>query len=75
MESPEELIVKENLTERIIIERLNIGLEELEEENKELFCELKTDIEKHKQSAADDNQRITGYHKDVDNLMVEKEKL
>ena len=49
METPEELIIKENLTERIVIERLGISLDELEEENNELFTTFKQNIADYKE--------------------------
>jgi hypothetical protein len=66
-------LVKENLSERIVIERLQISLEELEEENKEFFTEFNENQEFYKRSAAEDEQRIKEYNDEINDLILEKE--
>lgn len=66
-------MVKENLSERIVIERLQISLEELEEENKEFFTEFNENQEFYKRSAAEDEQRIKEYNDEINDLILEKE--
>ena len=39
-ETPEELLIKDNLTSRIVVERLSLRLDEMEEDNKELVTDF-----------------------------------
>lgn len=61
------------MSERIVIERLQISLEELEEENKEFFTEFNENQEFYKRSAAEDEQRIKEYNDEINDLILEKE--
>lgn len=47
-------MIKENLTERIVIDRISLRLEILEEENKELVTDYHANMKEFKLEAEDD---------------------
>ena len=62
-ESPEEYMVKESISERIVIERLAIGLAELEEDNQEIVQTFHTMLHDFKESKKMDEARLQEYDK------------
>jgi|DEB0MinimDraft_12_1074336.scaffolds.fasta_scaffold109512_1 hypothetical protein len=72
-ESPEEFMIKENVTERIVIDRLSLRLDLLEEENSELVKEYHDNIRDFKKEAEEDSVRIGEYNKEIEKLIMQKE--
>ena len=60
-ETPEELLIKENMTSRIVVERLSLRLDVMEEDNKELVTDFQFKVTDFKEQAADDFERINEY--------------
>ena len=68
-------MIKENLTERIVIDRISLRLEILEEENKELVTDYHANMKEFKLEAEDDQTRIKEYNTEIDKLIKQKETL
>ena len=62
-ESPQEFMIKENMTELIVREIIGLRLDELEEENKQRILDYHRDLEAYKKSDKEDTEAIADYQK------------
>ena len=74
-ESPEEFMIKENVTERIVIDRLTLRLDLLEEENADLVKEFHSKMKDYKNEEAEKLERITNYQEEINKFSKEKQDL
>jgi len=71
METPEETLIRENLTEGIVFDRLTLELDLLEEENDEIREEFLQMDKDFKEERASNDQRKKDYFKELEDLDIE----
>lgn len=69
-ESSLEAVIKENMNERIILEKVRIAMDELEDENLELFDGLRYKHDNFKKDLKETNYRLEEYDKQINSLMI-----
>ena len=74
-ETTEEAVVKDTIMERITIEKLREGLEELEEENKEIVAEFHEILNENLAKVKMDDARMAEYSKELIKLKDDKDAL
>ena len=74
-ETGEEAVIKETIMERITIEKLREGLDELEEENQEVVGDFHQLLHDHEQNRKMDKARMDEYYKELRKLEKDKDSL